>query len=138
MMCMVVLDLALRRSSAQVRAPERPSREVHLPWIFGLASASRLCPRRFEIPDPQQVECCPTEDEHPTHPRYAPVARLPQHSHRLHPAKDLLNEFPLPLTDLVALVPSGAPINRAAAMTVVLGHMGRHTHCSQCRHKALR
>src|SRR3990172_11678878 len=113
MMCMVVLDLALRRSSAQVRAPEEPSRGVHLPWIFSLASASRLCPRRFEIPDAQQVECRQTEDEHPTHPRYAPVARLPQHSHRLHPAKDLLNEFPLPLAELIPLFPSGPPLNRA-------------------------
>src|SRR4030067_53211 len=122
MTCMAVLDLVLRRSAAAVRAPEGPSREVHLPWIFSLASAWRLCPRRLEIPDPQQVEGCHTEDEHPTHPRRSSVARLPQHSHRLHPAKDLLKELSLPLTELVSLVPSGSPINRTAAIGVVLGH----------------
>jgi hypothetical protein len=66
------------------------------------------------------------------------MARLPQHSHRLHPAQDLLDEFPLPMAELIPLVPRGAPISRIAPMALALGHVRRHPHRSQRRHKALR
>lgn len=135
---MAVLESTLSWSTAQVRAPEKPFWGAHVPRIFSLASAWRLGPRGFEIPDPQQVKCCQTEDEYPTHARRTPVTRLPQGSHCLHPAKDLLNQLSLPLTELVSLVPSGAAVNRTAAMALVLGQMRCDPHLSQRRHEAPR
>ena len=52
------------------------------------------------------------------------MARLPEQRHRLGPAEDLLDQFPLALADRVARMPGGPAIDRAPAMGGVLREMG--------------
>ena len=100
---MAILCLMPGRLTARPRAPGGPA-----PGAFpslrrspGLGLGLRV--HRFQVADPQQIERCQAEDEHPAHPRCAPMARLPQGSDGLHPSKHLFNELALALTKLVAL-----------------------------------
>ena len=48
----------------------------------------------------------------------SPITRFPKSSHRLHPTEDLFDFFANPLTDAIAVVPSGSAINGGTAFFV--------------------
>ena len=51
--------------------------------------------------------------DNPVDQRFTTVAQFPQASNGLHPARHLLDELPIPLTDLVARVACGANVDGA-------------------------
>ena len=55
------------------------------------------------------------EGHDPIDERTAPMAQLPQSANRLQPAEDLLDQLPLPLTDLVTGMPCGPAVDGAVA-----------------------
>ena len=60
-----------------------------------------------------QVVTRPPQGDDPVDQRAAPVAQLPQSADGLRPAKDLLDQLPLSLVDLVARMARGPDIDRA-------------------------
>lgn len=91
MTCMAVLDIAPWRSGADcwARGGAAPGACPSLPRSPVCRSALRI--DRFQVADPQQIERCQAEDEHLSHLRGTPMARLPQGSDSLHPSKHLFN-----------------------------------------------
>src|SRR5438128_603236 len=79
-----------------------------------------------QVADADQVIDRQPEDEHPTHPAPAAMARLAQQADGLEPAEDLLHALAFPLAQLVAGVTRGALIDRTRPVRGVLGYMGRH------------
>src|SRR3972149_1902578 len=134
---MTVPDRACSRLETQPNSRMMPWRYASGSGSWSLPLASGLGNLRFEVSDPQQVKRRQGEDEHPPHPRCAPMPRFPQRSHGLHPTEDLFNEFALPLTDLVPLVASGAPTNRAPPFTFVWTHRRPPPPPPPPRHEAL-
>src|SRR5215472_15094566 len=79
-----------------------------------------------QVADADQVVRRQAEDEHPTDPGAAPVARLAQQPHGLEPAEDLFDALAGPLAHLVAGVARGARIDRTRPIRGVLGDVRRH------------
>jgi len=68
----------------------------------------------------------------------SPVTRFPKSSHRLGPAEDLLDSLSYPLTDRVALMPRGAPVDSRTALALgVGGDMGNDLAAAQEIDKAV-
>src|SRR5258708_13206617 len=80
----------------------------------GLPHPASCGPQR-EIADAHEVVRGDGEGEDPVYPREAAVPGLPDHSDRLQPSEDLLDSLPLSLADVVALMTSGATVDRATA-----------------------
>src|SRR5450432_2155436 len=66
------------------------------------------------------VVSCSGKDEHPVDAFGAAMAQLAQQPDGLQPAENLFNPFALPLTDLIAAVTGGPPIDGRATISVVL------------------
>src|SRR5437868_8256322 len=62
--------------------------------------------------------------EHPGHALSASVTNFTHQTHRFHPTKDLFHSLALSLAEGVTRVPRGALIDGAAAVGVVLRHVG--------------
>src|SRR5271157_1290629 len=92
---------------------------------FGLDLHRRNCGR--EVSHAHQIVGRAGEAEDPIHLAYSTMSQLAHQRNRLQPAEAFFNSLPLSLAQGISGVPSGAPINRAAAWSfVVLRHMRRH------------
>src|SRR3984893_14500882 len=90
-----------------------------------------------QFPHSYQVVSGSREDEDPVHAGGAAMAQLAQQAHRLQPAEDLFDPFPLLLTDLIAAVTGSPAIDGRAAIGVVLGHVRRHLQFAQVFHEIM-
>ena len=79
---------------------------------------------RKQGPQPDQVVRGGGEGHDPIDAFTAAVAQLPQPADGLHPAEDLLDQLPFPLTDCVAFRPGRPTVDRR--VLVLLGDMWRH------------
>ena len=62
--------------------------------------------------------------EHPAHPFYTSVTSFPEIAHGFHPAEDFLHPFAQALTEDIARMASGTPVNGRSPALAVLGHVG--------------
>src|SRR6202162_1125546 len=82
------------------------------------------CRSSQQIADPHQVVNRRGPGEHPGHALSASVTNFTHQTHRFHPAKDLFHPLALALAEGVTRMPRGALIDGAAAVGVVLRHVG--------------
>src|SRR5215471_21326417 len=116
------LERRRRRISAVILArPCRVSVSRGFRCSHQSSDAHQVVGSRDEIPG----ELRPLQ---PNEPRAAEPAD------RLHPAENLLNQWTLALTDRIADVPCGAPVDRAASSTRVLGDVRPHLSLAQVSH----
>src|SRR5512145_1742974 len=85
------------------------------------ATPRSSCGPREQCAQPDQVVGCPGEGHDPVDELSPAVPQLPQAADGFHPAEDLLDQFPLPLTDGVARMPRSAGVDPRSG--VLLGHM---------------
>src|SRR3990172_1164574 len=78
---------------------------------------------QYQAAHPQQVIGTGHPVEGLLRPLDPSIARLPQAPDRLDPAKDLFDPFSNALTDLVARVPGGAPLQAGRATSLDLSNM---------------
>src|SRR5206468_11807789 len=83
--------------------------------------------------EPDQVVGRRVERKDPIDERTAAMMELAQEADGLHPTKRLLDEFPFPLTDLVAGMPGRARIDRTAPVRRlwILRHVRRNAHLAR-------
>jgi hypothetical protein len=94
----------------------------------GLLLCSCRCRQRAH---PHRVVHGGGKREHLAHPSDSTMPDLSQQPDSLEPPKDLFHTFAFPLTDGIARMASGPPINGAGAPRRVLGHMRRHPQLAQ-------
>src|SRR6202162_5727279 len=82
------------------------------------------CCSSQQIADSHQVVNRRGPGEHPGHALSASVTNFTHQTHRFHPTKDLFHSLALALADCVTPMPRGALIDGAAAVGVVLRHVG--------------
>src|SRR4029453_13126261 len=95
------------------------------------ALTSRSCRSRQQGAQPYQVVGRRGERHDPIHPFAAAVPQLAQAADGLHPAEDLLDQLPFALTDPIARMPCGAPVDTRAS--VLLGHVRRNPQLARRR-----
>ena len=126
-------DSRRKRASGEASRPRfGGSRAV----LAAREAASGLGSGREEPSQPHQIVRRAGEGHDPVDARRAAMLQLPQPGDDLQPAEDFLNLLARPLTDRVALVPRGAPVDGAALG--LLRHMRREARRPRALHEVAR